>query len=298
MQVIACPLCGSEQATPAIQENGYTGQCCAHCGLIYISPRPSPEEIALLYSHDGAYTTAERRIARETAARLYARHNLSIIHRYVQVGKMLEIGAGAGFFLDEARKTGFDPYAIELNTIQAGYMSRLEIPCETVPLSHQSYGGQMFDIIYHADVISHFYDPIAEFRNMHDRLNDDGWLVFETGNGGDMDNRYYKYIGSFQYPDHLFLFSTRNIVDLLAQTGFRLIAEYHYNILPELILRSVRRGRGRSNSHPVSHASSVGHNSLARQAWMRLIYYLRYSVGAILPMGGYPQTVVYVAHKS
>lgn len=104
---------------------------------------------------------------------------------------------------------------IEFNNIQANFIkNKLNIPCEQSPLNDQK-----FDIIYHCDVISHFYDPIAEFERTRIKLNESGLVIFETGNLGHADIKYFKYFTKFQYPDYLFFFSEKNINTLLERTG-------------------------------------------------------------------------------
>ena len=140
---------------------------------------------------------------------------------------MLEIGAGAGYFLDEARNEGFKVYGIEFNDIQAEFMrSKFGIYCEESPLDVSLFDGMKFDIIYHCDVLSHFYDPVSEFRKINDKLKKNGIVVFETGNFGDVKKEYYRFVIKFQYPDHLFFFSEKNFKELLGRTGFEFIKIY------------------------------------------------------------------------
>jgi SAM-dependent methyltransferase len=94
---------------------------------------------------------------------------------------------------DEAKSSGYDSYAIELNPIQAEYCKSMGIPTCGRPLA-ETYPGMKFDIIYHCDVLSHFTDPVAEFKMMLDRLNPGGLLIFETGNFGDVNPSYYHFI--------------------------------------------------------------------------------------------------------
>src|SRR3990170_4015788 len=101
---------------------------------------------------------------------------------------MLEIGAGSGYFLYEARKKGFDVYANEYNPVLASFIqTKLGIPCASEVLHDGHFKGKKFDIIYHRDVLSHCFDPISDFRKLHGMLNPGGFMVFETGNGGDID---------------------------------------------------------------------------------------------------------------
>ena len=135
METIACIFCAHEESAALIEENGFTGRKCSQCGLIYISPRPSAEDIANLYGHDEANISADQHVAAEPYKRLHARNVLHILKRYIPAGKLLEIGPGAGFFMDEARIAGFSPYGIELNV--AGRFHP-EPPVSSLRIAHSS----------------------------------------------------------------------------------------------------------------------------------------------------------------
>src|SRR5579859_2740315 len=175
MHNINCIFCDIPNSRTAIEENGFTGRQCNSCSLIYISPRPHLNSIVTIYSHDDAHIAASSHISGSLLKRLYARHTLNIIKKYKNTGDLLEIGSGGGYFLDEAQKTGFNSHGIELNPVQSMFIQNtLHIPCEEQLLSPHSFGTQQFDVIYHSDVISHFYDPIAEFRTMYSKLKEQG----------------------------------------------------------------------------------------------------------------------------
>lgn len=309
MEAIKCIFCDTESDHILIQENGYDGRKCPGCGLIYISPRPSINEIKDLYGHDQANISAASHIRDEFAKRLYAKKNLHIIRKFIRHGSLLEIGAGAGYFLDEARRAGFDVAGIELNGAQVDFMrNTMHLRCEDKPLNGQSFGSDKFDVVYHCDVISHFFDPVAEFKTIHQKLHDGGFVIFETGNGGDIDERYLEQIKTFQYPDHLFFFSDKNIKNLLENTGFELLATFKYSLVPQLslinLLARVSRKESdqpraapatvRETKHAKNERASV---RLAKNIYACLGYFLRYKVGYVALKHGRPQTQVIVARK-
>lgn len=309
MEAIKCIFCDQDSDHIVVRENGYCGKKCLECGLIYISPRPSIGEIKDLYGHDQANISAQAHIQDGYAKRLYAKRNLQIIRRFVRRGSILEIGAGAGYFLDEARRAGFDVDGIELNSTQAEFIRRqMHIRCEGKPLDSQSFGSHTFDVVYHCDVISHFFDPIGEFHNINRKLHDGGLVVFETGNGGDIDAKYFKLIKTFQYPDHLFFFSEKNIRSLLESTGFELLESYRYSLVPQIRLISLvammmgKKPRTGDRQPTLASASvpqttkRVG-GTLAKNIYAWLAYLLRYKVGYLAPKSGRPQTIVFVARK-
>lgn len=311
METINCIFCNKENEEIVISENGYTGRKCSRCALIYISPRPSVNEIVDLYKHDQSNMSSESHTSGNMGKRIYAGHNLHIIKEFIGSGDLLEIGAGAGYFLDESRKEGFEPYGIELNDTQAKFIrGKLGIPCEESPLDDSSFNGKIFDVIYHCDVISHFHDPLKELKKMNGKLRKGGFLVFETGNGGDMEQRYFKYFDSFQYPDHLFFFSENNLKDLLERTGFRLIKIYRYPIVLQLLLYKITRkiinltGSAKKKSVADNSKPIEGMNikksivtEFMKNAYLCFSYILRYKISFIMPKKGRPQTLIVVASK-
>ena len=323
MNDIRCIFCEIESNHVVIEENGYKGKKCPQCGLIYISPRPSFEEILDLYGHDNAHISAESHISAHFSKRLYARHNLKILRSFIRSGALLEIGAGGGYFLDEARNIGFDPYGLEFNPIQANHIrNKLNIPCEESSLTSPVFDGKYFDVVYHCDVISHFFDPISDFRKINEKMKDGSFVVFETGNLGEVDQRYFKYIQLFQYPDHLFFFSNDNLIDLLERTGFEVVKIHKYSILPQLlairalsvvrksikrhILKSRAKGEYLSKGssvdiQPAAYSQSFNAKLFVKKCAGNILHYfmyvLRYKIGRIAPKAHRPQTVIVIARK-
>jgi SAM-dependent methyltransferase len=234
------------------------------------------------------------------------------LQTYRKEGRLLEIGPGGGYFLDELRAEGFQPFGVELNLSQAKFIQeRFGVPIETAPFSEHSFSGIAFNIICHFDVVSHFYDPISEFRRFNKRLKDGGILLFETGNGGDLSSRWLKFIGHMQYPEHLFLFSKKNIEQLCAQTGFEIIKMYQYSIYIQLLIlkgfQLIRAGIKRLISKKSSKVSPEDLREISeRSSWWKALplkagiylnFFVRYKIGRFLPRFG-PQTIIYVAKKS
>lgn len=320
MEKIGCILCGRANGPVSILENGYQGRRCTDCGLIYVSPRPTREEIRTLYSHDDANIPSIEHFYGARSQRLHARHTLELISRFIRPGKphysVLEIGTGAGYFLDEARQAGFAVCGIELSGVLAEFVrSKLGIPCEEVPLSEASFGGQAFDVIYHCDVMSHFPDPIGELERTRARLLPGGVLTFETGNVAEQDERSLRGLRTFQYPDHLFFYSERSIRSLLDRAGFQVLQVARYSLAAETALhrwtsrakrhrgfRSTVAGPDGARTHTLPDGLDVGDGSSALRQWISgasqtLQFFCRYKIGALAPKGPRPQTLIATARK-
>jgi len=306
-----CIFCNKKSSQIVIEEEGYQCRKCPSCDLIYISNRPSLEEIEKLYNNNvRANRSADASISGFFTRRLHARHHLRIIKKFIKNGSLLEIGPAEGAFLYEARKEGFEVEGIELNTIQANFIkNRLGISCEESPLNAFSFDGKKFDIIYHRDVISHFYDPIAEFQKMNDRLKDNGFLIFETGNLGNVELKYFKLFTNFQLPDHLFFFSDKNLKELFRRTGFEFVKVYRYSKVPLLwIMRglktktdqfTVREGKKHLLDPNLSFEkiNMFTFQYLLRNAFNYFSYLILYKIGYVIPKKGRPQSLFVIAQK-
>ncbi len=310
MENITCIFCNNPSELIAIKEFGYTGRKCNICSLIYISPRPSYSEIANIYSEDKASAYAASIIPDDLSKRLIARNTLKLLRLHKKGGAILELGAGAGYFLDEARKIGFEVYGIEPNKIQADFIKNtLNIPCEITTLTESSFAGRDFDIIYHCNVLSHLYDPIEEFKKMNKKLKSDGVLIFETGNLGDVKEKYLTLFPKFGYPDHLFFFGKKSIENLLDQTGFELIKSFQYSkmllLFKNRILDAIKKPRAEKNKKPAKKVNSeekkprslLNLKSLMKKVHGFLSFVLLYKLGHLMPKKGRPQTVIVIARK-
>ena len=299
METIPCIFGHGPSDEVAIEEDGFKGRRCRTCGLIYISPRPLPEEIFDLYHHDKAYWPADHHLQEKPVTTLAAKHHLRILRRlHPPPASILEIGCGGGHFLRAARDAGYEAHGIELNPMQAEYLrAKLSIPCESEPLSASTFGGRRFDIIYHVDVASHFPDPIQDFSVMRQKLNTGGLLFFETGNGADIDPKFYKYFSSFQYPDHLFFFGDATVKELLVRAGFKRehIQIRAYSTLPIrkfVSFLSARKQRSlapsgsTTDSVPIKE-SAPKHTPLWKA---RVLHWLKYGLGRWVTSRSHPMT--------
>lgn len=309
-ETITCPFCPTSSSDPVIHENGFIGQQCPSCGLIFISPRPSLEETAQLYAAGEAHLSPDLFMSnsRLLNERLKARDTIRRLRNHVASGSLLEIGPGNGNFLSHARRAGFDVYGVELNPRQAEFIRHeLGIPCATSLAAVSTIGHEPFDVVYHCDVLSHFHDPIAEFKQINALLKLGAYHVFQTGNWGDIDHSYFPHVGSFQYPDHLFFYSQRSLLELLNLTGFDHVCTYRYSVRPEQLLaeqlerilgrRTSRSSANRTTVHTPPPVRTTRAGKAAHDALNLTYYALRSTLGRLGARHDVPQTLIVVARK-
>ncbi len=308
MTEVSCIFCGKQNRHVAITEKGFTGVRCAACEVIYISPRPNADQVLGLYTDTHAVMYADAQFMFEDFSRMEAARTLSKIATLRKSGCLLELGAGGGSFLSQARSFGYEPFAIELNPIEAKWIGeKLGFPCESQPLGAQSFGGKRFDIIYHRDVLSHLSDPIGALADMNRALKKNGLLVFETGNIGEVNPKYLKYFSQFSYPDHLFFFGEKSLRMLLEQTGFQCLDVRREGILLPLLLQkalwSVKDSlKDKEVIDGMRQRADAGNGGMSAKRRLRLLYryatHYLHRAGAFLNAAEMPTKLLVCARKT
>jgi hypothetical protein len=144
---------------------------------------------------------------------------------------------------------------------------------------------------------------------MNERLKDNGFLIFETGNLGNVEKKYFKLFTSFQLPDHLFFFSEKNLKELLKQTGFEFVKAYRYSKLP--LLWIMKRLKTKTDRFGIRGEKKQLHDQnpsfekmnkftfqyVLRNAFNYFSYLMLYKIGYLMPKKGRPQSLFVIAQK-
>jgi SAM-dependent methyltransferase len=236
MRPIDCPLCDSPDcvgvATMQDRLLGVDGQFhmvrCSQCGLHYLNPQPTMEELVPYYSED--YDPFQ--IASPDELPFLQRHSLTyglnkrcrLVNRQKTGGRLLEIGCATGLFLDAMRRTGNWQ-------VQGVDVSEKAVECarETFGLDvfHGSVaeahlGDDVFDVVVMWDVLEHVHSPRETLLEIRRILKPDGVLVFRVPLLDAWDRRLFgRYWAGWDAPRHLTLFSKETLGLMLARTGFR-----------------------------------------------------------------------------
>jgi SAM-dependent methyltransferase len=202
--------------------------------------------------------TAEEHIQANHAKALDARHALSVVRRFKRGGNLLELGPGGGHCLTEAARQGFTPHAIELHPKQARYLQE-ELGVDTFcgsAADPDAYPDSFFDVVFHRNLVSHLHEPVRTLANLRRMLKPNGIMVFETGNGGDLSDRWLSFLVRLSYPEHVVLFGARSMKTLLDRCGFELAACRRYSNVPWVTLLRLT-GRLRRATNEVSNGDAT-----------------------------------------
>lgn len=301
MEDVPCDLCGVQDATEYAEENGYRAVQCRRCGLVYVTPRPSLEDMKQLY--DGQETRVDLRahLLRRDVKCAQARRSLRTIARFQPPGRLLEVGSAAGYLLWEAKKIGYDVQGLDITHAFVEFSrTQLGVPVHEGTLQDAPFADGAFDVVYTRNVLSHLAFPRMEHERIHRLIRPGGFLIFETGNVAELPAAD---AGELELPDHLYHFGEATIRRLLSLTGFSVRAVNRYGLLEHLPVAHFF-GRRRSvgpNPQPgldqsplpmtLPRSSLPGRMEGAAGTW------LRYGFGRLLARPGRRCTLVVVAQR-
>ncbi len=210
--ILPCPLCSSSVALQYII-NTYRYYFCKNCFFIFLYPIPSKIALEQFYTDTFDYKAGfenEKKI-RNQAIRIL--NTIKKINPYAKT--ICDIGSGAGFFLDEAKKKKYLPFGIEpsryLTQISRKKYS-LSIKNTTIEQYLRSKHNKSFDIITLNHIIEHLPNPSLTLERLSAMLNTNGIIYIETPNL--KSHLYFAEQNTYTFltpPEHVEIFSKKSI---------------------------------------------------------------------------------------
>jgi 2-polyprenyl-3-methyl-5-hydroxy-6-metoxy-1,4-benzoquinol methylase len=191
---------------------------CEACGFLF-ADRDDLRELVSLYERlaDSAYEESQDSRA------LQMRWLLREIQRaYPTARTLLDIGAGAGLLVSEARKIGLDAMGVEPSASLVASAPRLNgVVLLQGTFPHPMLAGKFFDVVCLVDVIEHVADPRALLRDCGAALSDGGVLVVVTPDVGSAAARWLGPRWWHFRLAHVGYFDRRTLTRAAQLTGLR-----------------------------------------------------------------------------
>jgi SAM-dependent methyltransferase len=192
-----------------------------------------------------------------------ARRRLALLDRFVPArGRLLDVGAAAGFFVDEARRAGWDAEGVDVahHVVEWG---RRELGVRLRVGDILAAEGD-FDAVTMWDYIEHSRDPTGELARANELLAPGGVVALSTGDLDSLAARVSRSRWHLLTPrHHNYFFSARTLARLLDRSGFDVVWQGHpgaryslghlaYKALPGALAKRVAGARIARYSLPVN----------------------------------------------
>ncbi len=214
---------------------------CKKCGLVFVSPINN--SFLTLDFEEGQHREFKYRTMRrdaenagkhdeqiinreETTRTLHFKSRREKIEKYLNTGRLLDIGCGRGFFLKNFVDTGFDYMGIEpRKRICSEAQNRLgenRVFCGT--LKEARLPDAHLDVVTMINLIEHLPFPKETLEEVNRVMKNDGLLLVETPNVANflpaiLMTKWH----AFLEPEHHYFFSKGTLTTMLQKTGFEVL---------------------------------------------------------------------------
>lgn len=221
-ETISCNLCGSRDAELLFVKSGFKIMRCNHCHLVYVNPRLKQDVLATMYNQNkispvNYYVEHQKEDYKSFVERL------KLVERYIEPGKLLEIGCSVGTMLTAAKKRGWQVKGIDINKESVRYCKKngLDVEAKTI---EEFKTEDEFDLIIMNDLLEHVPDPVATLMIASSFLRKNGILFIATPNISSLLARASGRRWLHLKPDeHIYYFSEGTIRKMLMKTGFQVL---------------------------------------------------------------------------
>jgi SAM-dependent methyltransferase len=228
---IGCPACGGRDLADRFDKTGFTYVQCAGCETLFVNPRPTNEDLMRIYVdspstrfwvNDFFLPTAEAR--RE---KIFKPRAQLIAERFpdVRSGRLADIGAGFGLFLDEMKALWpeADIVAIE-PSVEMAKICRDKGLTVLESTLEEADSSAKFDLLTAFELFEHLHDPATFIERVHAHLNPGGYVFLTTLNGLGFDIQlFWERAKSVYPPHHLNFFNPSSMRTLLERKGFEVV---------------------------------------------------------------------------
>ena len=235
LKINTCPLCGGQQLEHAFTctdhyASGETFEVvrCVHCGFLMTQNAPVEAEIGRYYetpdyiSHTDTQKGLMNRVYHGVRRWMLSRKAM-LVKRVSKMskGRLLDYGAGTGYFADAMARKGWQVQAIEKNPQARAFALQhfgLKMDAETALLA---YSDASFDVVTLWHVMEHLEHLNEMWQTLYRILKDKGVLVVAVPNPDSYDAEKYKeWWAAYDVPRHLWHFRPSVMQQFGAKHGF------------------------------------------------------------------------------
>ncbi len=223
-----CPICGRERYRVRYDLSEGRVVECRGCGLLMTYPQPPESETYGLYGQDRFCRQQDPegpgfdQVTFEKCWIAGSRERLAELEQLVCPGRLLDVGAGTGVFLAEARSRGWQVEGLELNRWACEYAERhFCLKLQNLPFEASEFRSGSFDVVTLWHVLEHLRRPGDALRRCRGLLRPGGVLAVEVPNVASGPARRQGPRWRHLVPEqHLFHFSPETLTALAEGVGF------------------------------------------------------------------------------
>src|SRR4051812_13347971 len=154
--------------------------------MVFAGRMPTDTELAAYYQ-DYGHAWQDSPTTRKRYAEV-----LDSLEPYRDRNRLLDVGCGAGYFLEEARSRDWEGYGTEYSGVALDLARRKRLKVTRAPIGRGTYGAGSFDVVTAFEVFEHMSDPMAEAKVVAHVLRDGGALYLTVPNFDALSRRLLR----------------------------------------------------------------------------------------------------------
>ena len=231
-----CPACGPAGGRSRGRKNDFHMFSCESCATLYAAHVPG---ITQSQDYDSYYSPENLTVPAFIDRRLD--EIVSTFEPYRKNDRLLDVGFGAGSFLEAAERNHWQAFGVEISQTAVEHVRERGFEVFCGELCKAAYPDDYFDVIIASEVLEHVPYPRALLEEIRRVLRRGGLLWATTPHGRGISARLLGLSWSNVCPpDHLQLFSVAGIRRLLSGAGFGRVEVATHGTNPFEILHSLR----------------------------------------------------------
>ena len=220
-----CPGCAARDSRAFTEKNGFAIVQCRRCATLFTSD-------AVQKPYDDGYASEIE------AAPFLSKRLDEIVSSFGAPGRLLDVGFGAGDFLDAARRAGWNVSGVELASAAVERARRRGIDALRGTLFDAHYDAASFDVVIASELVEHVLDVEPLLAEIARVLRPGGFLWATTPHGRGLSARVLGPSWSvINPPQHIQLFSIKGLRALLRRAGFANVKIAAEGVNPHELLR-------------------------------------------------------------
>jgi SAM-dependent methyltransferase len=214
-----CPACGATAAVSIGYKGGYLVLACRRCACLYVRPEPTSQQLDELYNNyydiEGCEGYQVPNFLQEQARRTVRR-----FRPFRRTGSLLDVGCGAGEFLQAAQQQGWDALGLEISGAAVALARSRGLSAHEGDFLSAEVAKNL-DVVIMSELIEHLPNPREFLERAFEILRPGGLLYVTTPNGRGLSRWVMGLDWSvISPPEHIQLFNVSALSRLLRRCGF------------------------------------------------------------------------------
>lgn len=235
----SCPICSSDKINTVFTGKDYshTGEefevaQCGNCQFVFTQNAPNQESIGKYYESEDYVSHSDTQKGLffkvyHTVRKYMLSQKRKMVEAQTSKGKLLDIGCGTGYFLNEMKSNNWDVSGIEQDEKARTYGANKFSITIKEPKALYELENNSLNAITMWHVLEHVHDLNEYLTQIKNLLKKDGTLCIAVPNHDSHDGKHYgKQWAAWDLPIHLWHFTPASMHTLMDKHGFTITKHY------------------------------------------------------------------------